>query len=379
MFKNVLVGVDGRPGGRDAIALARLLSDPAGKLTLALRARQPTRRGRRGLRGAARAGTRALPTSRRSSSAVLAISPGRGLHEQAERAGRRSTRGRLLQPRHLRSRDARRRHPRRAQRRSLRGRGRLTRLRRAPHGDLRASASPTTSSPESNAALAVARELAAPNGANGARAGSRLDAVQSPTPASSRPRSGTHRRSMLAGSNDRMKELPVSTGDAVYGIAGEELAAFGDELDLLVVGSRGYGPVRRLVSAAPPTTWSATRAARCSCCPARPPPRPRTPRRRRAPEQSATHSLAAAAQAIPSWRDERPRRNAAPRTPAASENASARDDPHRPRRRPRRRAQRAADAARQRRRTSRSSPRPATSKAPGATYAAITRACSCST
>ncbi|MGA7705826.1 MAG: universal stress protein, partial [Solirubrobacteraceae bacterium] len=35
MFKNVLVGVDGRPTGRDAIALATRLLDPEGKLTLA--------------------------------------------------------------------------------------------------------------------------------------------------------------------------------------------------------------------------------------------------------------------------------------------------------------------------------------------------------
>ena len=35
MFKNVLVGVDGRAGGRDAIALASQLANPDGKLTLA--------------------------------------------------------------------------------------------------------------------------------------------------------------------------------------------------------------------------------------------------------------------------------------------------------------------------------------------------------
>lgn len=35
MFKNVLVGVDGRAGGRDAIALACKLTNPDGKLTLA--------------------------------------------------------------------------------------------------------------------------------------------------------------------------------------------------------------------------------------------------------------------------------------------------------------------------------------------------------
>ncbi len=35
MFENVIVGVDGRPNGRDAIALAGRMVDPAGKLVLA--------------------------------------------------------------------------------------------------------------------------------------------------------------------------------------------------------------------------------------------------------------------------------------------------------------------------------------------------------
>jgi hypothetical protein len=35
MFDNVLVGVDGRPGGRDALVLARQLAAPAARLTLA--------------------------------------------------------------------------------------------------------------------------------------------------------------------------------------------------------------------------------------------------------------------------------------------------------------------------------------------------------
>jgi Universal stress protein family len=35
MFKNVLVGVNGRPNHRDAIALASHLTDPNGRLTLA--------------------------------------------------------------------------------------------------------------------------------------------------------------------------------------------------------------------------------------------------------------------------------------------------------------------------------------------------------
>ena len=35
MFKHIIVGVDGREGGRDAVALARLLVAVGGKLTLA--------------------------------------------------------------------------------------------------------------------------------------------------------------------------------------------------------------------------------------------------------------------------------------------------------------------------------------------------------
>ena len=48
----------------------------------------------------------------------------------------------------------------------------------------------------------------------------------------------------------------------MYGLAGEELAAFGEHVDLLVVGSRGYGPVRRLVLGS--TSEYLERHARCS-------------------------------------------------------------------------------------------------------------------
>ena len=59
-----------------------------------------------------------------------------------------------------------------------------------------------------------------------------------------------------------MSEIGDVDGRAVYGIAGEELARFGDELDILVVGSRGYGPLRRLVSGS--TSNYLERHARCS-------------------------------------------------------------------------------------------------------------------
>ena len=35
MFDNVIVGIDGHQGGRDAVALARQLAAPGGRLTLA--------------------------------------------------------------------------------------------------------------------------------------------------------------------------------------------------------------------------------------------------------------------------------------------------------------------------------------------------------
>ena len=46
---------------------------------------------------------------------------------------------------------------------------------------------------------------------------------------------------------DRLTSLEGVEGRVASGVPGEELAAFGGEVDLLVVGSRGYGPVRRLM------------------------------------------------------------------------------------------------------------------------------------
>jgi nucleotide-binding universal stress UspA family protein len=59
-----------------------------------------------------------------------------------------------------------------------------------------------------------------------------------------------------------MKALADVEGRAVYGLAGEELAAFGDQVDILVAGSRGYGPVKRLVLGS--TSDYLQRHARCS-------------------------------------------------------------------------------------------------------------------
>jgi len=45
----------------------------------------------------------------------------------------------------------------------------------------------------------------------------------------------------------RLSELGDVEGRVTYGGPREELAQFGNELDLLIVGSRGYAPIGRLV------------------------------------------------------------------------------------------------------------------------------------
>jgi nucleotide-binding universal stress UspA family protein len=52
---------------------------------------------------------------------------------------------------------------------------------------------------------------------------------------------------LLARAKEQVTALEGVQGDAVLGNPGEELAAFGERVDLLVVGSRGHGPLRRLM------------------------------------------------------------------------------------------------------------------------------------
>jgi nucleotide-binding universal stress UspA family protein len=115
--------------------------------------------------------------------------------------------------------------------------------------------------PESVAALALARELAAPTRATVHA----LHVVSIPTYAYTGtvpPAIDESVDALLAEARDRMRELPDVDGRAVYGLPGQELAAFGDEVDILVVGSRGYGPMRRLVLGS--TSAYLERHARCS-------------------------------------------------------------------------------------------------------------------
>lgn len=259
MFKNALVGVDGRDGGRDAIALAAQLIGPDGKLTLAhVHHGELSEESGESHELLERARTEVGVDAELVN--VAATSPGRGLHEQAEALGAdllavgscsRSTLGRAMLGDDTRA--------------ALNGAPCAVAVAALGYG---AKSTPIArvgvaynSSVESEAALASARELATASGATVTA----LEVVSLPAAAYGgliAPAIGDNINSMIAEANARLQQLPGVEGRAVFGLPGEELAAFGDELDLLVVGSRGYGPVRRLVAGS--TSDFLERHARCS-------------------------------------------------------------------------------------------------------------------
>jgi nucleotide-binding universal stress UspA family protein len=270
MFKNVLVGVDGGPHGRDAIALASRLIDPDGKLTLA-----HVRNGELKPFGAITPG---LVKEEREASekllskesedanvsaelvSVVAMEAGSGLHVRAEEqhadllvvgSSSRGALGRAMLGDDTRS--------------ALNGTPCAIAIAAVGYGEHPAPIAKVgvayNGSPESKEALALARELAAPTRAT-VRA---LEVVSIPTYAFTGMLPslvGASIEAMLQEANERMTQLPDVEGSAVYGLVGEELAQFGDQVDILVVASRSYGPVRRLVLGS--TSNYLERHARCS-------------------------------------------------------------------------------------------------------------------
>ncbi len=253
MFENVLVGVDGGRGGRDAIALATRLAGPDAELTLAhvhAGRLRPSHAISPGLVAGERDASRALLERERETAGVKAelvgieaLSAGGGLHEQADRQ-----RADLLVVGSC-------------------GRGRLGRAllgddTRAALNGARCAvavaargycehAKPLASvgvayngTPESEAALTAARRLAEPTKA----VVHAMTVVAMPAYAYGySPLPGEGLDAMIDEADARLRKLDGVRGSAVSGLTGEELADFGDHLDLLVVGSRGYGPVKRLV------------------------------------------------------------------------------------------------------------------------------------
>jgi len=253
MFKNVLVGVDGRPTGRDAIALATRLLDADGKLTLAhvhndvlspLHAAAP------GVIEQERKASHELLERERATAevsadliSVAAFSPGGGLHEQAEQmhadllvvgSSSRGAFGRIMLGDDTRA--------------ALNGAPCAVAIAERGYAEhprpLAKIGVAYNDSPESVAALAKAHQVAQPTRAS-------VHVLQV-VPISSYAYGGAvpvgaFVQEMLDDATKNLAELPDVEARAVSGLPGEELAGFGDQVDLLVVGSRGYGPLKRLV------------------------------------------------------------------------------------------------------------------------------------
>lgn len=251
MFKNVLVGVDGRVSGRDAIALAAQLTEPGGAMTLAHvypGAYKPSHAIVRGMVSEDRERADALLEREREQAGVeaelvslQAPSPGQGLHEQAEEQGadllvlgtcRHGIVGRVVLGNDTRA--------------SINGAPCAIAV--APLGYAE-DAKPFASigvgydgSAESEAALQAAKLLAGRTRAD-VRA---REIVSIPYTGFVGP-IGTGLDEMIADAQRQMTSLAGVQGDARYGLTAEELAEFSAEVDLLIVGSRGYGPLRRVM------------------------------------------------------------------------------------------------------------------------------------
>ena len=251
MFNRVLVGVDGRAGGRDAIALAQHLVTTSSRLVLA------NVYGTSALRGAAGAGWEAehahhLLTRARQDHGLecrtmvrLDSSPGRGLHRlaQHERADLlvvgSSHRGGLG--------------------RVLIGDDTLAALNGAPCAVAIAPRSYVSArsdwatigvgddgSPESTLALAAARDLAQRHHAE-VRVLSVVE-LEGVPPVSVEPADWTSETvEAMQVQRTRLQEIPGASADVVFGDPAQELTRLAHAVDLLVVGSRGQGPLGRLI------------------------------------------------------------------------------------------------------------------------------------
>lgn len=256
MPSTTLAGVDGRSGGRDAIALAAQLTPPGGRLVLAgvwlsshlltfttypdeaAAACRATLESER-----ARAGLEAELVDRGTTSVA------RGLHELAVDEGAdvlvlgssgRASPGRVLLGDDVRS--ALHQAP--------------CAVAVAPRG-WAGSARPLArvgvawhAADDATPALETARAIATTSGATLAAMTvvRHLTGPTAPGPfAVADPAWEDVVDRELGEARRRLEGLGVDVPRAVVGAPVEELRAFSEDLDLLVVGSRGYGPVRRLV------------------------------------------------------------------------------------------------------------------------------------
>ena len=268
MFDNVIVGVDGKEGGSDAIALAKALRDDAGQLTLAyIYPKEPHiwRGASASYEDAEREYAQTLLDKARGqarSEAKLrwygSTSAGRGLHELAEEIGAdllvigSSRRG--LLDRVLIGDDTRM---------ALNGAPCAVAIAPTGYGArpvaMREIGVGYDGSSESEHALDIARKLAAAHHTGL----SAFEAVSIPTSYHAawgwvEPETIEE---LVDAARDRVARLKGVEPHAAYGVAPEELALYSASLDLLVIGSRSYGPIGRLVHGS--TAQDLARTARC--------------------------------------------------------------------------------------------------------------------
>ena len=263
MFHDVLVGVDERLGGRDAMALGKDLLANDGELTLAyvhLGDAKPTRGSSPAFEAAEQERSRQLLEAARTEAGIDARlawtgspSVGRGLHELAERRGAdllvvgstsRGLLGRVLIGDDTRD--------------ALNGAPCAVAIAPAGYSERpmhwREIGVGYDGSPESEHALALAREFARELGATV----SAFEAV--PVPFSPRGL-GEAIDQLVNEARERIAALGNVEPHAACGVAAEELALYGASVDLLIVGSRGYGPIGRLVHGS--TSQRLAHTARC--------------------------------------------------------------------------------------------------------------------
>jgi nucleotide-binding universal stress UspA family protein len=264
MFRNVLVGIDERPGGRDAIALGKDLLANDGELTLAyvhLGEAKPTRGSSPAFQAAEQERSRELLEAARADAGIDAElawigspSVGRGLHELAERRGAEllvvGSTSRGLFGRVMIGDDTRD---------ALNGAPCAVAVAPAGYSERtlhwREIGVGYNGSPESEHALSVARKFAS-------EVGAKVSAFE----AISLPFGGRGAGEAIPKLVDDARERIAALGDvephAAYGAAAEELALYGASVDVLIVGSRGYGPIGRLVHGS--TSQRLAHTARCA-------------------------------------------------------------------------------------------------------------------
>jgi nucleotide-binding universal stress UspA family protein len=268
MFEQVVVGVDEREGGRDAVALAHNLLSRDGELTLAyVFAGDPHiyRSASAAYEASERERARELLERTREETGVQANlrwrgspSVGRGLHELCEVIGadllvvgssRRGLLGRVLIGDDTRA--------------ALNGAPCAIAIAPAGYSQqpvaMREIGVGYDGSPESEHAVAVARKVAAQCGAKL----SAFEAVSLPTYAflGGPAPIDDALEGLVDDARKRIEALGGVEAHAAYGHPAEQLGVYSASLDLLIVGSRGYGPIGRLIHGS--TSQQLAHSARC--------------------------------------------------------------------------------------------------------------------